>query len=63
MLAASDDAVGRATSRFAFVAVTQIFNTYGPGMHPYDGPVVSSFVMQALAGDDITIYGDGSQTR
>lgn len=45
------------------VRVARIFNTYGPGMHPYDGRVVSNFIMQALKGDDITIYGDGSQTR
>mmetsp|Transcript_57268 Transcript_57268/g.114774 ORF Transcript_57268/g.114774 Transcript_57268/m.114774 type:complete len:359 (-) Transcript_57268:386-1462(-) len=41
----------------------RIFNTYGPGMHPYDGRVVSNFINQALAGEDITVYGDGSQTR
>mmetsp|Transcript_73694 Transcript_73694/g.142528 ORF Transcript_73694/g.142528 Transcript_73694/m.142528 type:complete len:359 (+) Transcript_73694:84-1160(+) len=41
----------------------RIFNTYGPGMHPYDGRVISNFVMQALEGKDITVYGDGSQTR
>jgi UDP-glucuronate decarboxylase len=45
------------------VRVVRIFNTYGPGMHPYDGRVVSNFIQQALAGSDITIYGDGSQTR
>jgi UDP-glucuronate decarboxylase len=45
------------------VRVVRIFNTYGPRMHPYDGRVVSNFIRQALAGDDITIYGDGSQTR
>ncbi|MBI1374340.1 MAG: NAD-dependent epimerase/dehydratase family protein [Phycisphaera sp.] len=45
------------------VRVVRIFNTYGPNMHPYDGRVVSNFIMQALAGKDITIYGDGSQTR
>eukprot|EP01065_Artemidia_motanka_P038017 TRINITY_DN46903_c0_g1_i1.p1 TRINITY_DN46903_c0_g1~~TRINITY_DN46903_c0_g1_i1.p1 ORF type:complete len:357 (+),score=127.01 TRINITY_DN46903_c0_g1_i1:61-1131(+) len=45
------------------VRVARIFNTYGPGMHPYDGRVVSNFIIQAIAGDDITIYGDGSQTR
>lgn len=45
------------------VRVARIFNTYGPGMHPYDGRVVSNFIMQALQGEDITIYGDGSQTR
>ena len=41
----------------------RIFNTYGPMMHPQDGRVVSNFIMQALRGGDITIYGDGSQTR
>lgn len=45
------------------IRVARIFNTYGPGMHPYDGRVVSNFIMQALSGQDITIYGDGSQTR
>jgi UDP-glucuronate decarboxylase len=45
------------------IRVVRIFNTYGPGMHPYDGRVVSNFIQQALAGQDITIYGDGSQTR
>jgi len=45
------------------VRVARIFNTYGPRMHPYDGRVVSNFIRQALAGEDITIYGDGSQTR
>jgi len=45
------------------VRVIRIFNTYGPGMHPYDGRVVTNFIMQALQGEDITIYGDGSQTR
>ncbi len=45
------------------VRVVRIFNTYGPGMHPYDGRVVSNFIQQALTGKDITIYGDGSQTR
>jgi UDP-glucuronate decarboxylase len=43
--------------------VVRIFNTYGPRMHPNDGRVVSNFVVQALKGEDITIYGDGSQTR
>ena len=43
--------------------VARIFNTYGPRMDPEDGRVVSNFVMQALRGDDITIYGDGTQTR
>ncbi len=45
------------------IKVARIFNTYGPRMHPKDGRVVSNFVVQALRGDDITIYGDGSQTR
>jgi UDP-glucuronate decarboxylase len=45
------------------IKVARIFNTYGPRMHPADGRVVSNFVMQALRGEDITIYGDGSQTR
>jgi UDP-glucuronate decarboxylase len=45
------------------IKVARIFNTYGPRMHPQDGRVVSNFIMQALRGDDITIYGDGSQTR
>jgi UDP-glucuronate decarboxylase len=45
------------------IKVVRIFNTYGPRMHPNDGRVVSNFIMQALYGDDITIYGDGSQTR
>jgi UDP-glucuronate decarboxylase len=45
------------------IRVIRIFNTYGPNMHPQDGRVVSNFIMQALNGEDITIYGDGSQTR
>jgi len=45
------------------IKVVRIFNTYGPRMHPNDGRVVSNFVMQALRGDDITIFGDGQQTR
>lgn len=45
------------------VRVVRIFNTYGPRMHPYDGRVVSNFIRQAIAGEDITIYGDGSQSR
>lgn len=45
------------------IKVTRIFNTYGPRMHPNDGRVVSNFIMQALKGDDLTVYGDGSQTR
>jgi len=43
--------------------IARIFNTYGPRMHPYDGRVVSNFIRQALTGDRLTIYGDGSQTR
>lgn len=43
--------------------MVRIFNTYGPKMHPQDGRVVSNFIMQALRGEDITVYGDGSQTR
>lgn len=45
------------------IKVARIFNTYGPRMHPNDGRVVSNFIVQALLGKDITIYGDGSQTR
>ncbi len=45
------------------IKVARIFNTYGPRMHPNDGRVVSNFIMQALCGEPITIYGDGSQTR
>ncbi len=45
------------------IKVARIFNTYGPRMHPDDGRVVSNFIVQALEGRDITIYGDGSQTR
>lgn len=45
------------------IKVARIFNTYGPRMHPNDGRVVSNFVVQALLGQDITVYGDGSQTR
>ena len=45
------------------IKVVRIFNTYGPNMHPNDGRVVSNFIMQALQNKDITIYGDGSQTR
>ena len=43
--------------------MVRIFNTYGPRMHPQDGRVISNFIMQALRGEDLTIYGDGSQTR
>jgi UDP-glucuronate decarboxylase len=45
------------------VKLVRIFNTYGPRMHPFDGRVVSNFIRQALEGQDITIFGDGSQTR
>ncbi len=45
------------------IRVVRIFNTYGPRMHPYDGRVVSNFILQALRNEDITLYGDGSQTR
>ncbi len=45
------------------IKVARIFNTYGPRMHPNDGRVVSNFIVQSLLGKDITIYGDGSQTR
>jgi UDP-glucuronate decarboxylase len=45
------------------IKVARIFNTYGPRMHPKDGRVVSNFIIQALHGKDITVYGDGSQTR
>jgi UDP-glucuronate decarboxylase len=44
-------------------AIMRIFNTYGPRMHPADGRVVSNFIVQALKGEPISIYGDGSQTR
>ena len=43
--------------------MVRIFNTYGPRMHPQDGRVISNFIMQALRGEDLTVYGDGSQTR
>lgn len=45
------------------IKIMRIFNTYGPRMHPNDGRVVSNFIVQALTGQDITIYGDGSQSR
>lgn len=45
------------------VRMVRIFNTYGPRMHPQDGRVVSNFIMQALGGEDITVFGEGSQTR
>ena len=45
------------------IKIIRIFNTYGPRMHPHDGRVVSNFIVQALQGEDITIYGDGQQTR
>ena len=45
------------------IRIVRIFNTYGPRMHPYDGRVVSNFIRQALPGEDITIFGEGEQTR
>jgi UDP-glucuronate decarboxylase len=45
------------------IRVVRIFNTYGPRMHPFDGRVVSNFIRQALCGEDITVFGDGNQTR
>ena len=45
------------------IKIIRIFNTYGPNMNPHDGRVVSNFIVQALKGEDITIFGDGSQTR
>ena len=45
------------------VRIVRIFNTYGPRMHPFDGRVISNFIRQALSGEDITIFGDGTQTR
>ena len=45
------------------IRIVRIFNTYGPRMHPFDGRVVSNFIRQALAGEDITIFGEGGQTR
>src|SRR5690606_7019457 len=45
------------------IKVARIFNTYGPRMHPRDGRVVSNFIVQALKGEDVTIFGDGSQSR
>jgi len=45
------------------VRVARIFNTFGPRMNPYDGRVVSNFIIQALKGEEMTCYGDGSQTR
>ena len=45
------------------IKVVRIFNTYGPNMHPNDGRVVSNFIVQALKNEDITVYGEGSQTR
>ena len=45
------------------IKIVRIFNTYGPKMNPHDGRVVSNFIVQALKGEDITIFGDGTQTR
>jgi UDP-glucuronate decarboxylase len=53
----------RRAGRLADSRVARVFNTYGPGMDPGDGRVVSNFVVQALRGEPLTIYGDGSQTR
>jgi nucleoside-diphosphate-sugar epimerase len=53
----------RRVDRFSDSRVARVFNTYGPGMDPGDGRVVSNFVVQALRGEPLTIYGDGSQTR
>ena len=50
-------------TRGANIRVARIFNTYGPGQHPHDGRVISNFILQSLNNEDITIYGDGSQTR
>ena len=50
-------------STICAIKVARIFNTYGPRMHPNDGRVVSNFIVQALKGEDITIYGEGRQTR
>ena len=55
--------VSYATQYNVQTRIARIFNTYGPRMHENDGRVVSNFILQALRGDDITIYGDGSQTR
>ena len=49
--------------RFELIKVARIFNTYGPRMHPNDGRVVSNFIVQALKGEPITVYGEGKQTR
>jgi len=50
-------------SRAVDTRIARIFNTYGPRLHPGDGRVISNFMMQALRGEPLTIYGDGSQTR
>ncbi len=55
--------LGYHTQNSVEVKIMRIFNTYGPRMHPNDGRVVSNFIMQALRGKDITVYGDGMQTR
>jgi UDP-glucuronate decarboxylase len=52
-----------ARTRGVSVRIARIFNTYGPRMHPDDGRVVSNFIVQALRGEDLTVYGEGSQTR
>jgi UDP-glucuronate decarboxylase len=61
--AAETLAVGYRREYGVDVRMVRIFNTYGPNMHPQDGRVISNFIMQALLGKPITIYGDGSQTR
>ena len=45
------------------IKVVRIFNTYGPRMHPFDGRVVSNFIRQSVAGEPMTVFGDGKQTR
>src|SRR5207248_11741258 len=56
-------ATAYARQRGGDVRIARLFNTYGPGMRPHDGRVVSNFVVQALSDQPLTIYGDGSQTR
>ena len=54
---------GKRCAETLFFEVARIFNTYGPHMHPQDGRVISNFIVQALQGEDLTVYGDGGQTR
>ncbi len=63
MLESAGSHLGAFSQHRLRIKVVRIFNTYGPRMHPHDGRVVSNFIVQALAGDDLTIYGDGRQTR